>query len=115
MASRRCAGEPLNVSKAGLGGEVRLGLHAQDTDDGAHLRQRPRGCLLDGFEHGQRTIGVGGRQGLPRLGLDDDARHVVTDGVVQVASKLVALPEFGPLDVPHAGGGVEADGGPQRG
>ena len=71
--------------------------------------------MLDGFEHGQRTIGVGGRQGLPRLGLDDDARHVVTDGVVQVASKLVALPELGPLDVPHEGGGVEADGGPERG
>lgn len=40
---------------------------------------------------------------------------MVTDGVVQVASKLVALPELGLLDVPHAGGGVEADGGPKRG
>ena len=108
-------GEPLDVRQAGLRGEVRLGSHAQDTDDCAHLRQRPGRCFLDGFEHGQRTIGVGGRHGPSRLGLDDDARHVVTDGVVQVASKLVALPELGLLDVPHAGGGVEADGGPKRG
>jgi hypothetical protein len=71
--------------------------------------------LLDGLEHGQRAVGVRGRQSLPRLGLDDDARHVVTDGVVQVASKLMALPELRLLDVPHAGGGVEADGGPKCG
>jgi hypothetical protein len=60
----RGVGEPLDVGQAGLGGEVRLGSHTKDTDDGPHLRQRPRRCVLDGPEHSQRAIGLCGRQGL---------------------------------------------------
>ena len=109
------AGQPFEVRQAGLGGEVRLATHAQDTDDGAHLRQRPRRGVLDRPEHRHRTIGMGARHGSSRLGLDDDARHVVTDGVVQVAGEVVTLSQLGLLDLTHAGGGVETDGGPEGG
>lgn len=51
----------------------------------------------------------------PGLGLDGDGRHVMADRVVQLAGELVALAEFGLLDVADAGVGVVADRGAQRG
>jgi len=58
---------------------------------------------------------VGCCQGTPGLGLDGDGRDVVADRVVEFSRELVALAEFGLLDVADAGVGVVTDRRAERG
>jgi hypothetical protein len=88
-------GEPLDVGDAGLGGEVGLLAPAKGADDGSHLGQRMRRLLLDDDEGVEDSLGTRLGDGATGLGLDGDGRHMVSDGVVQLARQLLALAELG--------------------
>jgi hypothetical protein len=63
---------------------------SKHTHECAHLGQHPGRLVLDDPEHPQRPLGVGSRDGLPGLSLDDDAGEVVGHGVVQLACQMAA-------------------------
>jgi hypothetical protein len=105
------ASEPLDVAHPRLRGELGLAAGPQEADHGAHLRERPRGRLLDDPQRVDGAVGVGRGDGPSRLGLDRDRRDVVGHGVVELPRQLLTLAELDLIQLP--GPGVRAV--PRRG
>jgi hypothetical protein len=108
-------GEVLDLGHAGLRCEVAVLRGAQHAHHGAQFGQRPGRRVLDGGEGLDGTLGVCGRDGASCLSLDGDARDVMSNGVVELASELFALSGFGFVDVTDADPRAIADRGAERG
>ena len=87
---------------------------AEHPDHRAHLVQRPGGLCLDHCQCLDRRSRVCGSHGPPRLRLDRDGRHVVRDGVVQLAGELTALERPDLLHLALACNRAVAHRGPER-
>ena len=66
-----------------------------------HVVQRPRGRVLHPVDRLGGGAGVGPGPDLGRPGVQQDAGHVVGDGVVEVAGELLALADPDLLARPH--------------
>ena len=88
---------------------------AQRTHHQPHLGEGAHALGLDDAERVDGGVRVLGRDDPAGLGADHDRRDVVRDGVVQLASQLLALTQPHLVELSRPGGGHRAGRAPEQG